>query len=514
VKSRVLWLLAIGFLMLVSPALGSPPSASLPLDSWVYPALDKLAGLGLVESSLQGTRPYTRAEAARQLLEARDKSVIGGFPPVVYQLLRRLEGELQDQLAELGNDSGSSRSYLKPLRSLNLEYLFQDGQPSPFPGTNARQFDLDVNHFGLDQAGQHAGRFSFESEARLAGFLLLSVRPLFELQLQDDQDLDSNFELLEGKAALNLGAVEISAGRQALWWGQGRHGSLILTNNAEPLDMLRITNPVPLLLPWHLKYLGPFRFDVFWSRLESKRTIPEPYFAGLRLSFKPLPSLEIGASRTVIFGGEGRPDIDFSDFLTILGGKNLNGGADTSNQLAALDARLHLPSLRGIELYGEWGGEDEAGGFVSNHAYLAGLYLPQLESSGRLSLRLEYADLSHLADNAPPWYHHGIYRSGYTYEQKILGHHAGGAARASYAELELILPQDVTLSLGCDYQERGFDQLIRETHLQPELGLDWQVLENVTLQARYAMSRVENFAFVAGDDRTLQRIEVGGRIVW
>jgi hypothetical protein len=278
--------------------------------------------------------------------------------------------------------------------------------------------------------------------------------------------------------------------------------------------MFRITNPNPVLLPWFLEYLGPFRFDVFWSRLEKERTVPEPYFAGLRLSFKPLPSLEIGASRTVIFGGQGRPEIDFSDFLTILGGNNLMGGDDTSNQLAALDARLRLASLGGIELYGEWGGEDEAGGFVSNHAYLVGLYLPQLEPSGRLSLRLEYADLSHLADNAPPWYHHGIYRSGYTYQQHFLGHHVGGAARDSFVELELILPQDVTLSLGCDYEERGFDQPVRETHLQPALGLEWQVLENVALQADYAMSRVENFAFNAGDDRTFQRFEIGGRIVW
>jgi opacity protein-like surface antigen len=72
----------------------------------------------------------------------------------------------------------------------------------------------------------------------------------------------------------------------------------------------------------------------------------------------------------------------------------------------------------------------------------------------------------------------------------------------------------VTLSLGCDYEERGFDQPVRETHLQPALGLEWQVLENVALQADYAMSRVENFAFNAGDDRTFQRFEIGGRIVW
>ena len=70
---------------------------------------------------------------------------------------------------------------------------------------------------------------------------------------------------------LGLGSLEFSIGRQSLWWGQGRHGSLVLTNNAEPLDMIRLTNPNPILLPWVFKYLGPFRFDLFLTELEESR---------------------------------------------------------------------------------------------------------------------------------------------------------------------------------------------------------------------------------------------------
>jgi hypothetical protein len=511
---RVLFLLFVGVLVLTSPSLATPPSGNLPLDSWIYPALDKLAGLGLVESSLQGSRPYTRIEAARQILDARDKAARGGFPKVAWQLLNRLEAELKDQVTELGRGPSAFPSYLKPLRNLDLKYLYQDGQLSHFQGTNARQFDLNYNDFGIDYSNYHNGRFTFESETRLGGLLLLSVRPIFELQQNDQQESDTTFGLLEGKAALALGPVEISAGRQSLWWGQGRHGSLILTNNAKPLDMVRVTNPTPVLLPWFLEYLGPFRFDVFWSRLEEERMVREPYFAGLRLNFKPLPFFEFGGSRTVIFGGEGRPDVDFSDFFTILGGKNLAGGEDTSNQLAALDARLRLPFLWGTELYGEVGGEDEADHFIANTAYLIGLHLPRLEPSGRLSLRLEYADLSRIDNNSPPWYHHSIYSSGYTYEQKILGHHVGGAARDIFAEMRLLFPLDWTFSLGFDLEERGFNRSVREKHLQPALGLEWQVSEDVVLQAHYAISRVENFSFNAGDDKTFHRVELGGQIIW
>src|SRR5467141_4479580 len=49
---------------------GSP---YVPLDSWIYPALDRLAGLGLVDSGFAGLRPWTRRGCMRQLSEAEEK---------------------------------------------------------------------------------------------------------------------------------------------------------------------------------------------------------------------------------------------------------------------------------------------------------------------------------------------------------------------------------------------------------------------------------------------------------
>lgn len=508
---RTFFLLVIGFLVLAPSVPAAPLAANLPLDSWVYPALDKFAGLGLVDSSLAGTRPYTRREAARLVRMARRRADRVAAPGAVYELLARLEREFKNQLADISG--GVSSSYLQPLRNVELAYLSLHGQPSIFPGTNARQFDLNYNNFGLDYADGQNAQLSFESEARLAGLLLVHVRPVFAVQNPDRQAADTAFGLLEGKLALNLGQIELSLGRQALWWGPGRHGSLLLSNNAKPLDMLRLTNPEPVLLPWLFSALGPFRFDLFWSRLDSERTVPNPYLAGLRLDFKPFPWLELGASRTALFGGKGRPGVGFADFLTILGGKNLSGAADTSDQLAALDASLRLP-FWGAEVYGEWGGEDEAGRFIANDAYLAGLYLAKPEPSGRLSLRCEYADLSRLDANSPPWYHHGIYRSGYTYQQKILGHHVGGAATDTLVEMRLLLPGDVSLALSGDLERRGYDQPLREEHRQSALEVNWQAQELVSLRLRYALSRVKNFAYRAGDDRTLHLAEVSGLIVW
>jgi hypothetical protein len=496
-KSFIFLSFFLGLFCTPVTALAAPASSLVVLDSWVYPALDKITGLGLVESVLQGSRPYTRLEAARQVREARQMAKRSSALPVVAELLLRLEIEFSDVLAEIRGDSASS-SYLKPVRQLRLTTIQQKGQPSSYPGTNARQFALNTNNYGIDYADGNNSELRLLGDARFGKFLQLEWQPLLLYSSDDDLDL----LLLQGRAALSLGPFEVSVGRQSLWWGPGRHGSLILTSNAKPLDMVRITNPTPLRLPWILEYLGPFRFDVFWSKLEEDRHIPEPYFAGLRLSVKPLPWIELGASRTVLFGGKGQPDTEFSDFVTILGGKNLSGGKDTSNSLAAIDACIRLPFLWGAQLYGEIGGEDEANHFIANTAYLAGIYLPKIEPSGRLDLRMEYADLSRIDDNSPPWYHHRTYRSGYTYKGQFLGHHVGGTGEDLSAELQILLYRDLTTSVGYDFEKRGSDQSVQEVHKQSSVRLVWNFSKNIALELVYKQDFVDNWLFVEGDNRT------------
>ena len=53
-----------------SPAhMGSP---YVPLDSWIYPAMERLAAMGYMKSESLGIRPWTRLECARLLLEAAE----------------------------------------------------------------------------------------------------------------------------------------------------------------------------------------------------------------------------------------------------------------------------------------------------------------------------------------------------------------------------------------------------------------------------------------------------------
>ena len=53
---------------------GNQGSPYVPLDSWIYPVLDRLTGLGLIDSGFADLRPWTRRECTRLLAEAEEKS--------------------------------------------------------------------------------------------------------------------------------------------------------------------------------------------------------------------------------------------------------------------------------------------------------------------------------------------------------------------------------------------------------------------------------------------------------
>src|SRR5712692_7896004 len=67
---------------------GSP---YVPLDSWIYPALERLAAMGMIDSGFSGVRPWTRSECTRLLNEASDR--IDGGPAEAQRTYQLLETE-------------------------------------------------------------------------------------------------------------------------------------------------------------------------------------------------------------------------------------------------------------------------------------------------------------------------------------------------------------------------------------------------------------------------------------
>jgi len=421
------------WVLLCRPA-GALVSTNVPLDHWSYAAVEKLADYGLIDSSMLTVKPLSRVEMARHVAAALyTREGTPDAPAILESILERLTDEFREELVLLGVLDGSyDDSSIKPVEDLYVAYLYARNEP-----------DLENVRGDEFRRGSNV-RAGFASRAKLFDTAAFYVRPEYAYSSPRD-DVD----LIEVYGKVMVGPFEVEAGKDSLWWGPGHHGSLLLSNNAPPLRMVKLSNPEPLPLPWFLRALGPFKGQWFLAELEEDRDFPHVKLTGLRLNLKPHPLVELGASRVVMLGGEGAPSVPWYKYATSL----LTIGAEEaeSNQLAGLDGSLLLPlpdrvPLRTIKLYGDFYGEDEASGAPSKWSYLVGASFNDILRTGRTDLRVEYVD------TYPVAYTHSLYTSGYTYEGRVLGHHVGPDARDLFVQLSHYLRSDLVVDLAYDRQ--------------------------------------------------------------
>jgi len=220
----------------------------------------------------------------------------------------------------------------------------------------------------------------------------------------------------------------IGAGRIARHWGPGWDGSLILGAAARPLPSVSLDATSGSLAQSSVWWwLGEVELSAFFGELEDERgDYARPYLMGMRLVVRPWPGLELGASRTATWGGEGR-DNSWKAFWTAVAGRdNQDGSPDQQpgNQLGGFDARWDLsPWLQGLALYGQMIGDDEAANLPSKYMVLAGLDWRHRQGLAFAEWTDSTAKLAGVA------YNHHIYTDGYRYEGRPLGHWADGDSK-------------------------------------------------------------------------------------
>src|SRR5207302_9686435 len=73
--------------------------------------------------------------------------------------------------------------------------------------------------------------------------------------------------LLDASAGLTFDNWQVSFGHQSLWWSPMQSGPLMFSDNAEPINMFRISRVSPFKLPGILGWLGPFRAELVFGQL-------------------------------------------------------------------------------------------------------------------------------------------------------------------------------------------------------------------------------------------------------
>jgi hypothetical protein len=178
------------------------------------------------------------------------------------------------------------------------------------------------------------------------------------------------------------------------WWGPGWQGSLILGSNARPLPSIALdrNESTPFDVPV-LRWLGPWRFSTFMGQFESDRDYRRRCCSACAPR-SPAPTLQVAASRTAQWCGDGRP-CDLDTFWDLLAGNDNDQdlAEQPGNQLAGFDLRWSWPGARvPLALYAQAIGEDEAGFMPSKYLGLFGLEVWGDLAGGSWRVHAEYAD--------------------------------------------------------------------------------------------------------------------------
>ncbi|MBZ5523748.1 MAG: phosphatase PAP2 family protein [Acidobacteriia bacterium] len=393
--------------------LNSAGSTYVELDSWVYPAVERLIALGVVRRPFLGLRPWTRTAIAQMLAESNidDISALGPQEEPIYSALKT---EFAQELGLVEN-AGINESIrveslyarLSPIAGtpLNDSYHFGQTVINDF----GRPYQQGFNALSGFTSRAESGRFSFYVRGEYQNAPGAAAYPASVRTVIAQTDLNpvqpavpvpaaSQFRLLDAYVGFTALGNQISIGKQSLWWGTGEGGAMIFSNNAEPIDMVRINRTTPLYVRWLSKLLGPLRYDNFFGKLSGHHFPADPFFYGDKISFQPTQNLEVGFSRTAVFAGQGNTPLTFGTFWNSFSSVNdvpvtLKGTPqDPGARHGAFDFSYRLPFVRNwITLYSDSLVHDDISPIdAPRRAFIVpGIYISHFPKLNKLDLRIE-----------------------------------------------------------------------------------------------------------------------------
>jgi membrane-associated phospholipid phosphatase len=408
-------------------------STNVPMDSWIYPALERLAAMGFIPGQSVAIRPWTRQECLRQLRLAEDQDDLkDAYSPSLLAEANRLMADLKAELE-------SEPQYYK---SISLESAYARY------GTIAGPVLADSFHFGQtwwNDYGRPLGRGSsaiagFSFRAHDGRFFFYdrqeqqhspgnpaetpAINALINLIDRTQLGTDPVIRPIEARAAFDqqramelYGGVAfagnaLSIGKQELYWGPTTMGPLAFSSNAEPTYNLRFVSTRPHPLPF-FPSLGTYRFDVVLGKLSGHSYPARPWFNGQKADFNFGDNLEISFTRWSIFWGVGHP-ITFHSFKANVFSFNSTGGGagggggstgygdreDPGDRKSNFDFTYRLPLLRRVvTLYADAYSDDDPNPIDAPRraAWNPGIYFARLPFLPHMDLRVEAVSSEGLA---------------------------------------------------------------------------------------------------------------------
>ena len=437
-------------------------STYIPMDSWIYPALDRLHGMGYIDTAFMGIKPWTRLSVARMLEESAD-DLQNGPDDEARDLFVAIRKEIQpdvDNPTTLMEPAAILESGYTEVRGISgtpLRDSFHLGQTTV--NDYGRPYENGFNDYNGFSARANAGRFSlyyrgeFQYAPSAAGYsptlaaylsnttdgIDFTTNPIQATIPEGPIAVAHNARLMEGYIGYELLNHEISFGKDDHWLGPGRGASMLWGNNAQDIYDFQINRAEPLNVPGLSRLTGPFRYDFFVGSLKGHTYPNDPWVHVEKVSFKPTHDLEFGFSRMVIWGGKGHAPITLHTFLRSFFSLSAPSYAvkhsrkDPGARFGTFDFTWRLPYMRHwVTLYTDSFVHDDVSPIDAPRraAYHPGIYLSRLPGLEHLDLRLEGADTDSSAvgsrqDDGQFFYWETVQRQGPTNEGFLLGDSIG-----------------------------------------------------------------------------------------
>jgi hypothetical protein len=427
----------------------------VPLDSWVYPAFERLFSLGYADSAYLGMRPWTRTSCLQILQETYPNLQNAPEDEEAWSIFRALAVEFGVNAGQTTPQAEVSNVYTRNMyikgRPINDSFHFGQtlindyGRPyqegfNALDGFTAR---AEGYHFSLDVRGeyQHApGRAPYpESVQQLIS--QVDSTPLLAPAAVPQTNV---FRLINANLAVSLANNVISVGKADDWWGPTQAGGMALSNNAEPIYGLRINRAVPIRIPLLSDVVGPFRYEGLFGSLKGHSYPNAPWVHAEKFSFKPTRDLEFGFSRVVIFAGKDHVPLTFGSFwhsFTSFSNVSLaekEGRNDPGFRSSSFDFSWRLPWMeKWLTLYSDSIVHDDVSPISAPRraAVNPGLYLSHVPKLPHVDLRAEAVSTDPVASDQGGQflYYEYEYKDGYTNKGNLFGSWMGREGKGGQA---------------------------------------------------------------------------------
>ena len=252
---------------------GPDGSAFVPVDNWIYGALDRLHALGYVDTAYLGLRPWTRLSIAHMLERSADRITSDKnnetARTIYFAILREVRPEIDRTTSpeKPHVELESVYTVMRGIGGLPLRDSYHLGQS--IVNDYGRPYENGFNSYSGFSARAEAGRFSlywrgeFQHAPSAAGYsaalaALLSntvdgipfaTNP-HQATIPEGPIAEANdMRVMEANLSFHLLGHEISFGKDDHWLGPDTGASMLWSDNAEDIYDFEINRVEPLDIP-------------------------------------------------------------------------------------------------------------------------------------------------------------------------------------------------------------------------------------------------------------------------